>query len=185
MNRATTLAAATAGLALLATAVVAATGANGPDGQGPGDLAIARSETAGYHRVATAEADGYGRPPSGPLHECIASLNPMMPGAMGYHYPNGPLLGDAVLDPATPEVLVYESRPNGKLKLAALEYVVFKDAWEAENGATIPELFGRRMTFVDAPNRYELPPFYQVHAWVWKNNPHGMHADHNPRVSCP
>ncbi|HET6580207.1 MAG TPA: hypothetical protein VFG66_17955 [Gemmatimonadales bacterium] len=35
-----------------------------------------------------------------------------------------------------------------------------------------------------APNRYELPAFHQVHAWVWRHNPHGMFADHNPSVSC-
>jgi len=180
MKRTTKLAAAAAGIAVVTGAALAANAANGP-----GDLAIARQSTAQYHRFSVAEADGYGLAPDGPLHECIASLDPTMPGAMGYHYANGTYAGDVNLDPATPEVLVYESRPNGKMKLVALEYVVFQEAWEAEHGATVPELFDRPMTFVDEPNRYELPPFYQVHVWVWKNNPHGMYADHNPNVSCP
>lgn len=173
-------AAAAAILTLLATTAVAA-----PDGGGSGDLATARAATAGYHRVSVAEADGYGLPPGGPLHECIASLDPMMPGAMGYHFINGAAVGDAVLDPALPEALVYETKPNGSLRLVALEYVVFQDAWEAAHGPTVPWMFGRPMTHVPFPNRYELPAFYQVHAWIWKGNPHGIHADHNPRVSCP
>ncbi|HLS45210.1 MAG TPA: hypothetical protein VK045_07225, partial [Ornithinicoccus sp.] len=107
-TRTRALSAAAAGiLTLLATAAVAASDA------GPGDLATARAATAGYHRVSVAEADGYGLPPGGPLHECIASLDPMMPGAMGYHFINGAAVGDAVLDPALPEALVYETKPNG------------------------------------------------------------------------
>ena len=28
------------------------------------------------------------------------------------------------------------------------------------------------------------PAFYLTHAWVWANNPAGMFADWNPKVSC-
>jgi hypothetical protein len=27
---------------------------------------------------------------------------------------------------------------------------------------------------VTSPNRYGLPPFYELHAWLWKPNPSGM-----------
>jgi hypothetical protein len=66
----------------------------------------------------------------------------------------------------------------------ALEYVVFQDAWDATH-TTPPELFGREFELVPAGNRYGLPPFYELHAWLWKHNPSGMFADWNPRVHCP
>ena len=38
--------------------------------------------------------------------------------------------------------------------------------------------------FNGAPNRYGLGPFYELHVWAWKPNPHGTFADMNPNVSC-
>ena len=35
-----------------------------------------------------------------------------------------------------------------------------------------------------AGNRYNLPDFYELHAWIWKHNPSGMFEDWNPTVSC-
>jgi hypothetical protein len=43
-----------------------------------------------------------------------------------------------------------------------------------------PNLFGQEFNFTDAPNRYGLPPFYSLHAWVWKDNPAGAFAMWNP-----
>ncbi|MGH9249292.1 MAG: hypothetical protein ACRD0W_07240, partial [Acidimicrobiales bacterium] len=146
------------------------------------ELAVARAVSAPYHRVERAETDQYGLPPApAPLHECISAEDGH--GAMGLHYINAAKL-DADLDATLPEVLVYEPTGNDRLRLVALEYVVFEDAWKAEHGDTTPQLFGRDMTYVGDGNRYELPPFYQIHTWVWKNNPDGMFADHNPRVTC-
>jgi hypothetical protein len=34
------------------------------------------------------------------------------------------------------------------------------------------------------PNRYGLPPFYALHAWIWQPNPSGKFEPWNPRVSC-
>jgi hypothetical protein len=145
-------------------------------------LAVARATSAAYHRVEEAELDGYALPPApAPLHECITAENG--PGAMGFHHINSDHVSDTVLDPARPESLVYEPTRNGRLRLVALEYVVFADAWDKAHRRA-PRLLGRRLTLVPDGNRYELPAFYQIHAWVWKRNPHGRHADHNPRVSC-
>ena len=47
-----------------------------------------------------------------------------------------------------------------------------------------PSLFGQEFELVATPNRYGLPPFYELHAWLWKHNPSGMFNDWNPRVSC-
>ena len=44
-----------------------------------------------------------------------------------------------------------------------------------------PMLFGHEFNFTDAPNRYGLPPFYSLHAWIWKDNPAGTFADVEPQ----
>lgn len=146
------------------------------------ELATARAATSEFHRTDVARSEGYALPPSGPLHECISALEG--DGAMGFHWINSAYVSDGELDPATPEVLVYEPTKNGKLRLVALEYVVFADAWEASHAGGVPTLFGKPLKYVAEPNRYELPAFYEIHAWVWKNNPNGTFTDHNPRVSC-
>jgi hypothetical protein len=146
------------------------------------DLARARGATARFHAVATAQDAGYG----GPLEDlagisCIA--NPGV-GVMGIHYVNGGLVGDASLDAATPEVLVYQQLPNGKLRLVAAEYIVFQGAWLIAGNTAPPTLFGQTLTLIPAGNRYGLPPFYEIHAWIWMNNPSGMFKDWNPSGSC-
>jgi hypothetical protein len=139
----------------------------------------ARPATAHFHHVAMAEAAGYTefRDAQG-----VACIELEGTGAMGVHYVNGSLVGDAVLDPRKPEALVYERR-GGNLHLVALEYIVFKDVWEEEHLGR-PSLFGREFDLVDSPNRYGLPPFYALHAWAWKVNPSGDFFAWNPRVDC-
>lgn len=102
---------------------------------------------------------------------------------MGTHWVNGELVGDAVLDPRRPEAMVYETKSNGRLRLVAVEYVVFQDAWHAEHTEP-PSMFGQQFHLVDAPNRYGLPSFYALHVWAWKTNPNGVFANWNPRVTC-
>jgi hypothetical protein len=105
-------------------------------------------------------------------------------GAMGTHYVNGVLIGDAVVDSALPEALMYETGPDGRHTLLGVEYIVFAEAWDAANNSP-PTLFGETFTLVPAPNRYGIPSFYELHVWAWKNNPAGLFADWKPTVSCP
>jgi hypothetical protein len=167
------LLAATAGGAILVTLTLA-TAMAAP----PSDLNAARYASARFNSTGQAEHAGYGLPPGGPLHECIASFDNT--GAMGFHMINGSLL-DGVVDAAAPEALVYAPDKHGKLKLVALEYVVFADAWTGEDP---PSLFGEDFMFTDAPNRYEIPAFYALHAWIWEGNPAGTFAPFNSAVSC-
>jgi hypothetical protein len=150
-------------------------------------LKIAREATSKFKSVARAEKAGYGLPPAGvPLHECISHG---ADGAMGLHYINGTLL-DTKLDPRKPEALVYEPLKNGKLKLVALEFVVFQDAWNAKHPNRMPKLFGQMFMPVNAlPNNngltvYNIPPFYMLHVWLFKHNPSGRFNPWNPRVTC-
>jgi hypothetical protein len=80
-------------------------------------------------------------------------------------------------------VLVYEPGRDGSMRLVALEYVVFKDAWDATHNHP-PKLFGQRFHETPVGNRYDLPAFYALHAWVWQDNPDGMFEDWNPLVEC-
>ena len=105
-------------------------------------------------------------------------------GGMGVHYANGSLLGDAVVDPTRPEALVYAPNAGGKPKLAALEYIVFASNWTKAGHSGAPELFGQKFFFTPEGNRFGLPPFWALHAWIWHPNPAGMFQPWNPVVHC-
>jgi len=153
-----------------------------PANAGGGELSIARAATARFHRLDAANAAGYTilvRDLAGLT--CIASPGV---GVMGIHYVNGSALGDAVLDPAKPEALVYQPRSDGKLRLVAVEYIVFEGAWLQAGNTAGPRLFGQPLKLIPMGNRYGLPPFYEIHAWIWQHNPAGMFKDWNPRGSC-
>jgi hypothetical protein len=102
-------------------------------------------------------------------------------GAQGIHFTHAERIGDPTLDLSRPEVLMYEPRPDGSLRLIGTEYLVFQQAWhEAGNGAP-PSLLGREFTL----NTTLLDePFYALHVWVWQHNPLGIFANWNPLVNC-
>ena len=138
----------------------------------------AKSSTARFHDLDQAVAAGYSvRVADTAGIECIAQPGE---GAMGVHMLNPSLL-DGKIEATQPELLVYEPRNNGTLKLVALEYLVLKDAW---TGPAKPSLFGQEFDFIPAGNRYGLPAFYALHAWIWKPNPSGILYAWNPRVDC-
>jgi hypothetical protein len=146
-------------------------------------VAIARQATRKFHSLATAKKAGYARFKDKNGIACIA-MPPM--GAMGVHYVNGNLVGTPAVLLRHPEALVYAPE-HGHLRLAALEYLVLKSAWDKAHGmnAPRPRLYGHRFNITHAPNRYGLPTFYSLHAWIWKHNPAGMFAMWNPAVHCP
>lgn len=106
-------------------------------------------------------------------------------GDMGIHFVNTKHLGDALIRPRRPEALMYEPRADGTRKLVAVEWVVFRKAWREAGHAGAPRLHGHRFNLVPAGNPFGVPPFYELHAWIWKNNPSGMFYEWNPRVHCP
>ena len=134
--------------------------------------------TARYHDVDRAIADGYSlRLPDVSGNTCIEEPGE---GAMGVHMVNTALL-DSTIDSKQPEVLVYEPKSRDRLRLVAVEYVVFESAW---TGSEPPELFGTEFDYVPEGNRYGLPAFYALHSWIWKHNPSGLLYAWNPRVDC-
>ncbi len=164
--------------AMLITGVVlgvfAAFASADPGSLGP-QIAQVRQATVQFRQVANAQAAGYA--------QFLGCIDEPGQGAMGIHFVNGNFVGDTVLDPLHPEALVYQPGEYGQLKLVALEYIVFQDAWDAQS-STLPMLFGQTYHLVTSPNRYGLPAFYELHVWAWRNNPSGMFYEWNPKVSC-
>jgi hypothetical protein len=149
------------------------------------DAAKVAASTARFHDLQTAKDAGWN------AHvidvngiSCIADPSA---GGMGDHFANPSLLFDnGAIDETKPEALVYEGRNNGSFKLVALEYIVTIADWEGAHGvgAAKPKLFGREFDTTPSPNRFGLPAFYSLHAWIWKNNPSGLLKPWNPKVSC-
>jgi hypothetical protein len=143
-------------------------------------VAAARRATAKFQRVDVAISGKYDLLVDANKIACIDLPGS---GAMGIHFVNGDLVGDPAVIAGKPEALVYAPQKNGRIKLGALEYVVIKNAWD-ETHSSPPSLFGHTFNLTLSPNRYGLPAFYSLHAWVWKQNPLGMFAPYNPKVSC-
>lgn len=128
-------------------------------------LAAARAGTAGFHKVEDALTAGFE-----PVSPCVEDPSE---GGMGYHYANPE---NTALDPAYPQLLLYEPQKNGRLRLVGVEYLV-PYAVVPESAAP-PRLF--EQDFHPTPHLEA----WTLHAWVWRNNPAGLFADYNPRVSC-
>jgi hypothetical protein len=162
-----------AGVAILAAVVPSAAMGGGET------VANTRDATAAFNDPAAAYAAGYDLLTDAADLACID----MPPdGAMGVHLVKGTLVQSGTLDAARPQALVYE-QANGQLHLAAVEYVVFQTAWDSAHTAP-PTLFGQKFVLNPDDNRFGLPAFYSLHAWVWKDNPSGMFESWNPMVHC-
>ncbi len=125
-----------------------------------------------YESVDAAIADGFEQ-----FGGCMANDQ----GSQGIHFTNGERIGDPAVDVMQPEVLMYEPREDGSLRLIGLELLVFQEDWHAAGNAATPVQFGREfginMTLLDRP-------FYALHVWVWQHNPSGFYANWNPLVTC-
>jgi hypothetical protein len=146
-------------------------------------VAIARDATRKFRSDTEAKSAGYGvfRDVNGIA--CIA-MHGM--GVMGVHLVNGAVVGKPTINIRKPEALVYQTTKNGDRKLVALEYLVLRKDWEKVHGkdAPRPMRFGHRFDFTPKGNRFGLPPFYSLHAWIWKHNPAGTFAPFNPNSHC-
>ena len=131
------------------------------DGAIPGaELAKVRSASVRYHDIEAALADGY------------VDINVVVP-QMGRHFMK-PGLVDATFDPEHPEILVYQTAPNGRLVLGAVEYAIPLDS-----SATEPAGFTGNADHWDPNPVFQL---WLLHAWVWQQNPAGIFNPTNPKV---
>lgn len=185
------------GLALMSSlAGPAAAGSNEPD------LAAVRTATERFRDVNAALAEGYIRDPMNVCDTASMMGRPAEFGAMGVHYFRPDLLGITAppnprvsgtgthTDYNRPAILIYEPQADGSLELVAVENLVFIKAWEAAGNKEPPTFHGKsfdRMednpaTAVDEAHMFE--PHYDLHVWLYRDNPRGMFAQFNPNVSC-
>jgi hypothetical protein len=101
-------------------------------------------------------------------------------GAMGVHFVNLTVTGPKP-DPMRPNVLIYE--PHGKkLRLVAVEWLVPLAAAKER-----PTLFGQPFQGPMEGHEPLIPKdflHYDLHAWLFKDNPNGMFSATNPKVKC-
>lgn len=153
-------------------------GADAPDDEVQQDLARARRATAAYHDADTARAAGYEQ-----VSPCVDG-RPKFDGAMGVHFLRHDLLQDPDLDVEQPELLVYFPTDEG-LRLVALEWMRIDGDGDLETDDDRPRLFGEPFKGPMPGHGEGEPVHYDLHAWVWQNNPDGTFADWNPKLRCP
>jgi hypothetical protein len=128
-----------------------------------------RAATAAYKQLAAAVVVGYARTSA----DCLVDEHH---GAMGYHHVNRGYV-DGKLDPAKPEILLYERTPDGGYKLNGAEFIVPYRYWSRDSVA--PVLMGQKLHHENNLN------YWYLHIWAWTDNKDGLFANMNPDVHCP
>jgi hypothetical protein len=103
-------------------------------------------------------------------------------GGMGVHLLNMSTIGPT-LDPTKPQVLIYEPKGD-KLVLVAAEWFMPMQV----AGSTHPVIFGQQLNGPMEGHPPIMPAelhHYDLHVWLWKENPAGVFSPTNPAVSCP
>ena len=165
-----------------------------------GELDTIRAATEKYRDIDVALADGYVLP----MDMCVTAADEGQPaqlGGMGVHYVRPDLLGITAQEPLVagvgthtdflqPSVLIYQPMPDGSQKLVAIENLVWAEAWHEKGHEAAPAYHGQQYyymhdnpeTQVDEAHGFE--PHYELHFWLYEENPAGMFMPFNPRVNC-
>ena len=166
------------------------------------DLSTVKAATARFQDVRQAIAEGYVRDPMDVCDTAAMMGRPANLGGMGVHYFRPDLLGikgppnprvngsGTHTDFRTPSVLIYEPQADGSLQLVAVENLVFRWAWSEAGNKAPPTYLGvpydlmedDPRTKVDEAHMFE--PRYDRHVWLFRDNPNGVFAQYNPKVSC-
>jgi hypothetical protein len=108
-------------------------------------------------------------------------MMPYKPGGMGVHFLNPALIGPT-LDSLKPQILIYE--PVGdRLRLVAAEWFV-----PTALAKEAPMIFGTKL---DGPMEGHQPILpselhhWDLHVWLWKENPNGLMHSTNSTIKCP
>jgi hypothetical protein len=147
------------------------------------DIQAARAALAKYSDPFVAVKDGYFS-----TLACIDFPNGVVdgpveypPGAMGVHLLNPANIGPK-LDATKPQVLIYE--PVGdKLVLAGAEWFVPVQV----AGGVPPTIFGQTLAGPMDGHEPIMPTtlrHYDLHVWLWKDNPRGMFTSTNASLKC-
>ncbi len=165
-------------------------------------LEAVREATLRFRDVDVALAEGYVRDPMDICDTAEMMGRPAAEGVMGVHYFRPDLLG--ISEPPNPRVngtgthtdflrpgiLIYEPQADGSLELVAVENLVFIEAWEAAGNRARPTFQGMSFNrMVDDPateldEAHMFEPHYDLHVWLYRDNPRGMFAQFNPNATC-
>lgn len=150
-------------------------------------------QLAPFQSVAYARSQGY-------IQASGCESHPTL-GTMGHHYVNPRLLGltapvngringtGTYTGVEPPAILLYVPDGQGGLTLVGIEMLVFAAAWDAANNHP-PMYRGRTYNYmVDNPNTardeaHGFMPHYDLHIWLFENNPSGLYSQWNPALSC-
>ena len=166
------------------------------------DLAAVRAATERFREVKVALAEGYIPDPMNICDTADMMGWPKELGAMGIHYFRPDLLGITAppnprvdgngthTDFLKPAILIYEPQADGSLELVAVENLVFAKSWYAAGNERPPSFHGVEYdsmkddpkTAIDEAHMFE--PHYDRHVWLYRENPNGVFAQFNPKVSC-
>lgn len=133
--------------------------------------------TRQYRDVDQAIAAGYV-----PTETCVAL--PDGSAGMGFHFVNPAYLADGRIDPTLPEILVYHHDHRGRLRLGAAEYLAVDADQDVATDTDRPTLMGHAFDGPMQGHEPGMPVHYDLHAWVFTENPAGELADFNPSVTC-
>ena len=164
------------------------------------ELNAIRTATEKYRDVKTAIADGYVLP----MSMCVTSPMEGLPaqlGAMGLHYVRPDLLKITGAQPRVngtgthmdflkPAILVYEPQADGSQQLVAIENLVWAKAWKEAGNTKAPSFNGNDYYYMHdnpetpADEAHGFEPHYELHFWLYRDNPAGMFAPFNSKASC-
>jgi hypothetical protein len=170
----------------------------------PGEpsLADVRRATEKYRDIKVALAEGYIRDPANMCETADMMGLPPEKGAMGIHYfrpdmlgitspPNPRVNGSGThTDFLKPAILLYEPQADGTLALVGVENLVFAKAWNDAGHNAPPSFHGVAYdTMIDDPatpidEAHNFEPHHDRHVWLYRENPNGVFAQFNPRVTC-
>jgi hypothetical protein len=118
---------------------------------------------------------------------------------MGIHAVNADLAQDPAIDPLHPEFLLYLPTSDGRLELTGVEYFAVALA-NTESGprpwfdatppplgfaGSAPTVLGHQLDGPMPGHNPTMPWHYDLHLWLWADNPAGMFAPFNPSLACP
>ena len=186
----------------LAAGVTAASGSETKPGPGEPTLEEVRKLTERFKDVKVALAEGYIRDPFNLCDTATMMGRPAALGAMGIHYFRPDLLGITAppspkvdgngthTDFRKPSILIYEPQADGSVQLVAVENLVFAASWRAAGNTKPPTFHGVPWdSMVDDPKTeldeaHMFAPHFDRHVWIYRDNPSGVFAQFNPKVSC-
>lgn len=150
----------------------------------PPNLEATRAALSRYQDPIVALRDGYLStlgciefPAGGMAHGAMQ----YRPGAMGVHFINTAHIGPQ-LDSLKPQVLLYEW-VGDRLRLVGAEWFV-----PTAVSKTAPTIFGQELQGPMEGHEPILPAelhHWDLHVWLWKDNPNGVFSPTNSAVKCP